>query len=126
MRLPPREVQHISRFGKRVASAFIAPFVLLLTIPLIAQLETRTVTGRVMDARGNMLPGAVVQLENTETLVVRSYITQRDGVYHFTGLSSDVDYEVRAHYKTHWSNRRIISKFDSPKKSQIDLTIPID
>jgi len=107
------------------ATVLLAAFGVLLTL-LSAQDNTRTVTGRVLDARGNTLPGAVVQLENTTTLVVRSYITQRDGVYHFTGLSEDIDYELRAHYRGHWSIRKMVSKFDSSTRPLVDLTIPID
>src|SRR5215469_6407555 len=108
------------------ATVLLVTFALFLTVLLNAQFKPRMLTGKVVDARGNTLPGAVVQLEDTTTLVVRSYITQKDGLYHFTGLSDDVDYEVRAHYREHWSERKTLSKFDSSTKSQIDLTIPID
>jgi hypothetical protein len=108
------------------ATVLLVTFALFLTVLLNAQFKPRVLTGKVVDARGNALPGAVIQLEDTTTLVVRSYITQKDGLYHFTGLSDDVDYEVRAHYREHWSDRKTLSEFDSSAKPQIDLTIPID
>jgi hypothetical protein len=111
---------------KRGATVLLVAFVVLLTILLTAQFKTRMVTGKVVDARGNTLPGAAVQLEDTVTLVVRSYITQKDGFYHFSGLSDDVDYELRALYHGHWSNKKTISKFDSSTGPHVDLTIPID
>ena len=108
------------------AAILLAGLVLPLAILLTAQMKPRMVIGKVVDARGNTLPGAVVQLEDTVTLAVRSYITQRDGVYHFDGLSDDVDYELRAHYRGHWSDHKTVSKFDSSTKPQVNLTIPID
>jgi hypothetical protein len=111
---------------KRGATVLLVVFVLVLAILLGGQYRTRMVTGKVVDARGNTLPGAAVQLEDTITLVVRSYITQQDGCYHFAGLSDDVDYELRANYHGHWSDRKTISKFDSSLRPEVILTIPID
>jgi len=39
--------------------------------------------------------GAVVQLKNTKTLQIRSFITKDDGTYHFYDLSPDIDYELK-------------------------------
>lgn len=91
-----------------------------------AQYNPRPVKGVVTDKRGNTLPGAVVQLENTQSLDVRSYITRKDGAYQFNGLNDDVDYTVRAHYKKYWSETRTLSKFNSSKEPVVNLVIPID
>src|SRR5580700_9478191 len=48
--------------------------------------KLRMVQGVVMDAQENLLVGAVVQLKNSKTLQVRSFITQRKGAYQFHGL----------------------------------------
>ena len=56
----------------------------------------------VTDKRGNALPGAAVQLENTATLFVTSYITGKDGHYHFNQLHDDVDYTIKAKYRNYW------------------------
>jgi hypothetical protein len=98
---------------------------LLLALALL-QSSTRPVTGLVVDKRGNALPGAVVQLENTANLNVRSYITRKDGVYHFEGLNDDVDYTLRAHYRNYWSEEKTLSKFNSSKEPKVNLTIPIE
>ena len=39
-----------------------------------------------------------MQLKNTKTLEIRSFITRDNGNYYFHGLSTDVDYELRADY----------------------------
>jgi hypothetical protein len=107
------------------ATGFFA-LALLVSLPCTSDFMNRTVTGTVTDKRGNTLSGAVVQVENTINLTVRSYITDKNGEYHFTGLSEDVDYILRARYKTYWSKPKTLSKFDSSTHPKIDLIIPID
>ncbi len=58
----------------------------------------RPVSGFVTDADGKPVVGAVVQLKNTRTLQVRSFITRDKGDYYFSGLSKDVDYELKAEF----------------------------
>ena len=48
---------------------------------------TRTVEGMVTNAANQPVAKAVVQLKNTKTLQIRSFITQEDGSYHFAGLA---------------------------------------
>jgi hypothetical protein len=57
---------------------------------------TRTVRGEVTAADNTAAVGAVVQLEDTKTKQVRSFITQQNGAYYFMGLSPDTVYELRA------------------------------
>jgi len=90
------------------------------------QFETRTVTGVVTDQRGNALRGAAVQLENIDSLLILSYVTDQDGRYHFSGLHGDIDYTLKANYRERWSNRKTLSKFDSSKHPSVDLVIPTD
>jgi hypothetical protein len=99
---------------------------LLVWLPCMPQLETRSVSGIVTDKRGNTLPGAAVQLENTETLEVRSYLTTKDGLYHFSGLRDDIDYTLKAKYRNYWSKPKTLSKFNSSKQAKVDLIIPIE
>jgi len=90
------------------------------------QVKPRTLTGMVTDKRGNALPGAVVQIENASTLAVRSYITGKDGHYHFAQLSDEVDFTVKAHYRNYWSETKTLSKFDASIHPVVNLLIPID
>ena len=59
----------------------------------------RSVPGTVNNAPGQAVNGAVVQFKNTKTLQIRSFITRDNGAYYFHGLSTDVDYELRADYR---------------------------
>lgn len=118
---------HVLRQVRKLNHA--AVFVLLLLVASVSgrsQPGMRNLTGSVTDKRGNTLPGAVVQLENTVNLSVMSYITAKDGRYHFNGLSDDVNYTVRAKYRKWWSSQKRLSKLDSSPRPKIDLMIPID
>ena len=83
----------------------------------------RSVQGAVQDSDGNLVAGAVVQLKNTKTLQVRSFITQKEGTYSFLGLSKDVDYELKADFQGGSSPVRTLSVFDSRKKATINLKV---
>ena len=83
----------------------------------------RSVQGTVSDAAGNAVDGAVVQLKNTKTLQIRSFITKDHGSYYFHGLSPDVDYELRAEYQGASSPTKTLSAFDSRKQAAINLTL---
>lgn len=109
---------------KRIVRLSVA--LLLVCFPCLPQFETRSVTGQVTDKRGNALPGTVVQLENTATLSIRSYITDQEGRYHFGLLRDDIDYRLKAKYRKHWSRAKTLSKFNSSKHPEVDLVIPID
>lgn len=108
-------------------TAVRASIVGLLTLALSASVHEkrqRSVAGRVTDGSGTVIEGAVVQLKHLETLDVRSYITQTDGMYTFHGLQFGVDYELKAGYKGEWSRSRNLSGFNSRSNARIDLTIP--
>lgn len=104
----------------------ISVLLLLFCLPSIGQSNIRCVTGVVTDKRGNAIPGAVVQLEDTVTLFIRSYISNKDGRYYFDRLNDDIDYTLIAHYRGYWSKRKTLSKFDSSKTRAINLAIPIE
>jgi Carboxypeptidase regulatory-like domain len=83
----------------------------------------RSVQGTVSDAAGDPVDGAVVQLKNTKSLQIRSFITKDHGSYYFHGLSPDVDYELRADYQGVSSPNKTLSAFDSRKQATINLTL---
>ncbi len=83
----------------------------------------RSVEGVVTDPEGNPVEGAVVQLKNTKTLQVRSYITGKNGTYSFHGLSQNVDYELKAEHQGRSSDVRTLSVFDSRRKAVINLRL---
>jgi carboxypeptidase family protein len=121
--LPPNSA--ISR-GRLLQA--LAVFVLILSIPAAFsqkkkddQANTRSLEGVVMSAEDAPLSGAVVQLKNTKTLQIRSFVTQDDGHYYFHGLNTDIDYEVKADYKGQSSATHTLSSFDSRKDAVLNL-----
>ncbi len=99
---------------------------LLVLVPTYAQFKERDVTGVVTDARGNTLPRVAVELENTRTLAVRTYITGKDGRYYFHGLNDDIDFTLKAKFRNYWSRPKTLSKFNAEIHPELNLVIPID
>src|SRR5262249_36747576 len=85
--------------------------------------KLRMVQGVVSDAQENPIAGAVVQLKNSKTLQIRSFITQEKGEYQFHGLDPNVDYTLKAQHQGASSAERTLSSFDSRKQPTINLKI---
>jgi hypothetical protein len=98
-----------------------------LAIGLVAQnkgdVNTRSVEGQVTDKAGSPVTGAVVQLKDTKSLQIRSFYTQKDGQYHFAGLSSNIDYELKADYNGESSGSKTLSSFNSKKVATVNLKL---
>jgi Carboxypeptidase regulatory-like domain len=84
---------------------------------------TRSIEGTVLDAKGSPVSGAIILLKDTKTLQVRSYIAQKDGKYHFFGLSSDINYELRAQANGMTSPEKMVSVFDSRRVVKLNLKL---
>ncbi len=84
---------------------------------------TRTIEGRVLTQTGAGVPGAVVLLKDNKTLQVRSYIAQANGAYHFFGLSTEVNYTLRAEDQQMTSKPKTVSVFDSHRDVKLDLKL---
>jgi hypothetical protein len=85
--------------------------------------NTRAVGGVVRNEADDPVEGAIVQLKDTKSLRVRSYITKADGQYRFYGLSQNVDYELRADYQDMTSDTKTLSVFDNRKQAVINLKL---
>jgi hypothetical protein len=112
----------------RSFTAFVIALLLLGTTGAFGQKKgedksVRSVQGTVSDAGDSAVNGAVVQLKNTKTLQIRSFITKEQGAYYFHGLSPDVDYELKAEFKGASSPTRTLSTFDSRKEAVINLKL---
>jgi Carboxypeptidase regulatory-like domain len=113
----------------RTFVALVMAAAILCTLPGLAQDKkkkddhTRSVKGLVLEPDGKPVAGAVVQLKNTKTLQVRSYITQDDGSYRFEELSTDIDYELRADLHGVSSDAKSLSSFDTRKQATVDLKL---
>jgi hypothetical protein len=107
-------------------AACVAMFLLSATLSAQHKNEeptTRTVEGRVTNAAKQPVGQAVVQLKNTKTLQIRSFITQADGNYHFAGLQTDVEYQVKADLNGVSTSWKTLSVFNSKKTPVINLKL---
>ncbi len=95
-----------------------------LALPLAAR-HLPLVKGRVFSGNEG-ITGAVVQLKDTRTLFVRSFISQMDGAYHFYGLNPDIDYEIVARRRSRSSSTKRVSQFDSRLVVELDLVLDRD
>ena len=85
--------------------------------------NTRSVRGIVTDSAGHPVAQAVVQLKDTKTLQIRSFITEPDGSYHFAGLSPDVEYELKADHDGASSPKKTLDVFNTRKTATINLKL---
>jgi hypothetical protein len=112
----------------RILSALVI-LLMVVALPVYGQKKdkddsnTRSVQGVVTDDGDNPLDGAVVQLKDTKTLQIRSFITKVKGSYHFHGLNPDIDYELKADHQGKSSSSKTLSSFDSRKQAVINLKI---
>jgi hypothetical protein len=106
----------------------VVSLVLLLAVFAFAQNKKkapaeRAVSGIVTDAAGMPVPGAVVQLENTKTQEVRSFIAKDKGDYYFHGLATDIDYRLKAQSNGHESASKTLSSFNAEAEAKINLQL---
>jgi len=85
--------------------------------------QLRTVRGTVTDRDENPVAAAIVYLKNVKTQSVKTYISDDDGKYRFSGLDPNVDYEVHAEHEDRASPTRTVSSFDSRKEIVIQLKL---
>ncbi|HEX4001594.1 MAG TPA: carboxypeptidase-like regulatory domain-containing protein [Candidatus Acidoferrales bacterium] len=86
-------------------------------------LELRTIHGIVVDKNENPVPGSVVYLLNVKTQSVKTYIADEGGLYRFSGLDPNVDYEVHAEHADLTSSSRTVSSFDSRRDIEAVLRL---
>jgi hypothetical protein len=85
--------------------------------------DLRALHGQILDTADNPLEKSVVYLKNIRTLRIITFITGKDGSYHFNGLSTSVDYEVRAEHLNAFSATRTLSLLDGRKDVSLNLRI---
>jgi hypothetical protein len=87
------------------------------------QAQLRTVRGTVVDRQDIPVSAAVVYLENRKTKVIRTLITDDHGIYRFSGLDPNVDFEIHAELNGDTSINRTISTFDTRNEIVIELKL---
>lgn len=85
----------------------------------------REVEGTVTNASGAPVDKAVVQLKDTKSLQIQSFITDAAGHYHFAGLSTDVEYQLKADYNGATSGWKTLSLFNTKKVAIINLKLKL-
>jgi hypothetical protein len=123
----PRVASSISK-ALRMSLAALAVALLCqgqIQAPVVGQNTgtTRSIQGLVVSASGKPIAGAIVLLKDTKTLQVRSYIAQADGGYRFYGLSTDINYQLRAEANGMTSKMKTVSVFDSHKVVKLNLKL---
>ena len=87
------------------------------------QPQLRELTGRVTDHSDAPVEQAIVYLKNSRTLVVKTFITGKDGAYRFPALAQNVDYDVYAERNGKKSETKTLSSFDSRVQARLNLKI---
>jgi hypothetical protein len=110
-------------------SALLGALILACAAALPAQKSkddsstTRTLKGIVFDPDGNPVMQAVVQIKDSRTLQVISFITKEDGAYHFASLKQDVEYQVKATHGGLTTDWKRLSIFDARKVAEMNLKL---
>jgi hypothetical protein len=118
------------KFAVKFAVVFLCAFSLIAQdTPKLTKKEKREaateriVQGQVTDPDDKPVNGAIVQLKDMRTLQVRSFFTQVNGEYHFSGLKIDNDYDLKADFKGSTSGWKTLSVFDTRKEPVINLKL---
>jgi hypothetical protein len=119
-RLPGQNVVQ-SSVGSTTLNVVLAGLFLVVVSGFTLTESGRSVEGRVLAPSGAIVTGAVVQIKDTKTLQIRSFITQADGRYRFYGLNTNSDYELTAEKSGTASGTKTISMFDNRKKIVFDI-----
>ncbi|MGB7727776.1 MAG: carboxypeptidase-like regulatory domain-containing protein [Candidatus Acidiferrum sp.] len=85
--------------------------------------QLRSVRGVVADKDEKPIPNAVVFLKSLRTNTVISHYSDDEGNYRFTGLDTNVDYEVFAEFDGQKSATRTVSALDSRKEITLNLKV---
>ena len=88
-----------------------------------SDVQLRTIRGTVLDKDETPRPSGVVYLLNVKTQAVKTYIADDAGLYRFSGLDPNVDYEVHAEHDDMTSATRTVSSFDSRRDVELVLKL---
>ena len=72
---------------KRLGYVFLLVMCLLTALPVLAQIGTSTITGRVTDSTGAVVPGATIVVIHTGTNFTFNATTNKEGLYRVLSLN---------------------------------------
>ena len=87
--------------------------------------KLRTIQGRVISKQGTPIQGAVVYLQDSKSLTVKSYLSDPDGRFHFRQLSMSADFDLWAELNGKRSKTKSISQFNSKTDVQYRLKVRV-
>ena len=102
----------------------IPALVLILSAPLIAQINTGTILGTVRDAQGSVIPGADVSVTLTGLGVSVDLTTNEAGVYQASGLRPGV-YDVRAESPGFKAGVRSVIQLAIQQRLEVGFTLEV-
>ncbi len=118
--------QGVSRLGLSVSAAFMLGVVLFFSSSLEAKKKPpieKAVTGQVVDAAGNPISGATVELTDQSTSKTLALYSDTSGNFRFSGLDRTHDYSLQAKSKGLQSDVRHVSYLDTRDEIVINLTV---
>jgi protocatechuate 3,4-dioxygenase beta subunit len=123
-----KEHMRIRRASQIISILFIG---LLIALPAgsqskqdkKAEAQLRTVHGSVLDKGENPVGSSIVYLVNSKTQAVRTLYAGDDGLYRFSGLDPNVDYEIHAEREDMTSATRTVSSYDSRRDIEVTLKL---
>ena len=87
--------------------------------------QLRTIEGTVCSKEGTPIQGAVVYLQDSKSLTVKSYLSDAEGHFHFRQLSMSADFDLWAELNGERSKTKNISQFNSKTDLSYELKLPI-
>ncbi len=88
--------------------------------------KLRTIEGIVCSKEGGApIQGAVVYLQDSKSLAVKSYLSDARGQFHFRQLSMSADFDLWAELNGKRSKTKSISQFNSKTDLNFRLKVPV-
>jgi hypothetical protein len=87
--------------------------------------KLRSIQGIVCSKEGTPIQGAVVYLQDSKSLAVKSYLSDAGGRFHFRQLSTSADFDLWAELNGKRSKTKNISQFNSKTDLNYKLKLPV-
>src|SRR5882724_3119123 len=106
----------------RIRSLFGVSFLLLISIAAFAQQGTSQLKGKVVGPDGSALPGVTLTIKHVDSGVVRTTMSDKDGVYVMSAVIPGV-YEMTAELSGFRNFRRKNVRLEVGKTATIDVPL---